>query len=122
MVVATTSPPLTLLVWTLILHFHFVHAKGDITAQREELRDGDCSLLTLSQPCRIFQHCPLLYGLCFYHAMSNFFYYSALLVVGPAPCFNPSPTSMLSQSHHALTTHKTNLRPLLNHQHINLYF
>lgn len=80
MVVATTSPPLTFLVWTLILHFRFVHSKGDDTTQREEFRDADYSLLTLRQPCRIFQHCPLLYGLCFYHAMSNFFHYSLCII------------------------------------------
>ena len=68
MVVATTSPPLIFLSLNFDLSLRFCSCKG---RQCGELRDGDCTLLTLRQPCRIFQHCPSLYGSCSYHAMSS---------------------------------------------------
>ena len=124
MVVATTSPPLIFLSLNFDLSLRFCSCKG---RQCGELRDGDCTLLTLRQPCRIFQHCPSLYGSCSYHAMS-----SVHCIINcrtrPGPCTNRPPSSyfafgfVLCQCHHALKTHKTNLRPLLNHQHINVYF
>jgi len=69
------------------------------------------------------------------HAMSNFLDLCLCSVhciincrTRPGPCTNRPPSSyfafgfVLCQCHHALKTHKTNLRPLLNHQHINVYF